>query len=114
MLTGCQAELPIPRAARLSTNTRLRVDGTRLSPSQEQALCRFKIEAQCCRLEVDQGSWLKEGRASKMLSLEIIGVLGALFAFLVYGMVRTQLARRQAEAKRKAEEGAPAATQKAR
>lgn len=49
-----------------------------------------------------------------MLSLEIIGVLGALFAFLVYGMVRTQLARRQAEAKRKAEEGAPAAAQKAR
>ncbi len=49
-----------------------------------------------------------------MLSLEIIGVLGALFAFLVYGMVRTQLARRQAEAKRKAEEGPPAAAQKAR
>lgn len=49
-----------------------------------------------------------------MLSLEVIGVLGALFAFLVYGMVRTQLARRQAEAKRKAEEGAPAATEKAR
>ncbi len=49
-----------------------------------------------------------------MLSLEIIGVLGALFAFLVYGMVRTQVARREAETKRKAEKGAPAATQKAR
>lgn len=50
----------------------------------------------------------------KMLSLEIIGVLGALFAFLVYGMVRTQLARREAEAKQKAEEGAPARAEKAR
>ena len=46
-----------------------------------------------------------------MLSLEIIGILGALFAFLLYGMVRTQLARREAEAKQK---GAPAATEKAR
>ncbi len=49
-----------------------------------------------------------------MLSLEVIGVLGALFAFLVYGMVRTQVARRQAEAKRKAEKGAPAGAEKAR
>ena len=49
-----------------------------------------------------------------MLSLEIIGVLGALFGFLVYGMVRTQLARREAEAKKKAEEGVPAGAQKAR
>jgi hypothetical protein len=49
-----------------------------------------------------------------MLSLEIIGVLGALFAFLVYGMVRAQLARRQAEVKREAEEGAPAASERAR
>ena len=47
-----------------------------------------------------------------MLSLEIIGVLGALFAFLVYGMVRTQLARREAEASRKAEKGAPGVAQK--
>jgi len=49
-----------------------------------------------------------------MLSLEIIGVLGALFAFLVYGMVRSQVARREAEAKQTAEKGAPAATEKAR
>jgi len=49
-----------------------------------------------------------------MLSLEIIGVLGALFAFLVYGMVRTQLAKREAEARRKAEKGVPGAAQKAR
>jgi len=49
-----------------------------------------------------------------MLSLEIIGVAGALFAFLLYGMVRTQLARGETEAKQKAEKGAPAATEKAR
>jgi hypothetical protein len=49
-----------------------------------------------------------------MLTLEMIGVLGALFGFLVYGMVRTQLARREAEAKQAAEKGAPATTQKAR
>ncbi|MGB3903873.1 MAG: hypothetical protein WBB22_03035 [Anaerolineae bacterium] len=49
-----------------------------------------------------------------MLSLEIIGVLGALFAFLVYGMVRTQLARREAEARQEAEKDAPAAAEKAR
>lgn len=49
-----------------------------------------------------------------MLSLEMIGILGVLFAFLVYGMVRTQLAKRQTEAKEKAEKGAPAATEKAR
>jgi Na+-translocating ferredoxin:NAD+ oxidoreductase RnfG subunit len=46
------------------------------------------------------------------LTLEIIGVLGALFGFLVYGMVKTQLARRQAEAKQKAEEAAPAAAER--
>jgi hypothetical protein len=39
-----------------------------------------------------------------MLSLEIIGVMGALFAFLVYGMVRTQAARRVAHTEHKAEE----------
>lgn len=49
-----------------------------------------------------------------MLSLEIIGVLGALFGFLVYGMVRMQLGRRRAEAKRRVEESAPASPQKAR
>lgn len=48
-----------------------------------------------------------------MLTLEMIGVLGALFGFLVYGMVRTQVARRRAEAKRK-EEATPAATERAR
>jgi hypothetical protein len=49
-----------------------------------------------------------------MLSLEIIGVLGALFAFLVYGMVRTQLAKREAEARRKAEKGFPGTVENAR
>ncbi len=34
-----------------------------------------------------------------MLSLEMIGVLSGLFAFLVWSMVRTHLARRQAEAR---------------
>ena len=36
-----------------------------------------------------------------MLSIEIIGVLGSLFGFLVYGLVRTQLAIRQAETEQK-------------
>jgi len=49
-----------------------------------------------------------------MLSLEIIGVLGALFGLLVYGMVRTQLARREGEARQKAEKGAPAAAEEVR
>ena len=49
-----------------------------------------------------------------MLTLEMIGVLGALFGFLVYGMVRTQLARREAKVRREAEKDVPAATQKAR
>lgn len=49
-----------------------------------------------------------------MLSLEVIGILGALFGFLVYGMVRTQLARRRAEAERKAETSEPAAGKKIR
>jgi hypothetical protein len=44
---------------------------------------------------------------TNMLSLEIIGVLGALFAFLVLAMVRTELARREARAQQRAEEGAP-------
>jgi hypothetical protein len=42
-----------------------------------------------------------------MLSLEIIGVLGALFTFLVLAMVRTQLARRETKARQRAEESAP-------
>jgi hypothetical protein len=48
-----------------------------------------------------------------MLTLEMIGVLGALFGFLVYGIVRAQLATRQAEVGREAEEGAPAASERA-
>ena len=45
-----------------------------------------------------------------MLSLEIIGVLGALFGLLVYGMVSTQLAKRRTEkAQREASEGTSAA-----
>jgi hypothetical protein len=39
-----------------------------------------------------------------MLSLEIVGVMGALFAFLVYAMIRTQVARRDARAERRTEE----------
>jgi len=42
-----------------------------------------------------------------MLSLELIGVLGALFAFLVLAMVRTQVARREVKARQRAEDGAP-------
>jgi hypothetical protein len=53
-----------------------------------------------------------ERRIAKMLSLQIIGVAGALFAFLPYGMVRTQLARGETE--QKAESGTGAATEKAR
>lgn len=49
-----------------------------------------------------------------MLSLEIIGVLGALFAFLVYGMVRTAVARREADEQRRVEEVSTVATQKGR
>lgn len=45
-----------------------------------------------------------------MLSLEMIAVLGALFGFLVYGMVRMQLSKRRAEAKHRVEESAPAST----
>lgn len=49
-----------------------------------------------------------------MLTLEIIGVLGALLGLLVYGMVSTQLARRQAEAKEKAEKGVPSTREEVR
>ncbi len=49
-----------------------------------------------------------------MLSLEMIAVLGALFGFVVFGMVGMQLGRRRAEVKRRREESAPASTQKAR
>jgi Na+-translocating ferredoxin:NAD+ oxidoreductase RnfG subunit len=50
----------------------------------------------------------------EMLTLEIIGVLGALLGLLVYGMVSTQLARRQAEAKEKAEKGVPSTREEVR
>ena len=49
-----------------------------------------------------------------MLTLEIIGILGALFAFLVYGMVRTQLARREAHAEKRTKEHATLAAGKRR
>ncbi len=39
-----------------------------------------------------------------MLSLEIIGVMGGLFVFLVYAMVRTQAARRVSQKELKAQE----------
>jgi hypothetical protein len=48
-----------------------------------------------------------------MLSLEIIGVLGALFGLLVHGMVRSQLRSREAEATLLAKKGA-AGSEKAR
>jgi len=47
-----------------------------------------------------------------MLSVEIIGLLGVLLAVLVYAMVRTQLARKQAEAEESATKGVSAATEK--
>ena len=52
---------------------------------------------------------MKERRYLIMLSLEIIGVLGALFGLLVYSMVKTQLARRRLrQAEDKANERASA------
>jgi hypothetical protein len=39
-----------------------------------------------------------------MLSLEMIGVMGGLFGFLVYAMVRTQAARRVSQREHKVEE----------
>jgi hypothetical protein len=42
-----------------------------------------------------------------MVSLELIGVLGALFAFLVLAIVRTQLARREVKARQRSEGGTP-------
>ena len=38
-----------------------------------------------------------------MVSLELIGVLGALFVFLVLALVRTQLARREVKARQRPE-----------
>ena len=49
-----------------------------------------------------------------MLSLEIIGILWALFAFLVYGMVRPTLAKREAGVQRRTEEVSPIAAEKGR
>lgn len=45
---------------------------------------------------------MPEGKEISETMLEIVGVLGGLFGFLVYAMVRTQLARRRAEAEQKA------------
>lgn len=75
---------------------------------KEQVLCLFTSGSQCSRLEVDQGV-ATEKEVSEMLSLEVIGILGALFALLVYGMVRTQAATRQARAEEKAQRDSPAA-----
>ena len=49
-----------------------------------------------------------------MLTADIVRVLGLLFGLLVYVMAMTQVARREAKAKQRAEKGAPAATEKAR
>jgi lysylphosphatidylglycerol synthetase-like protein (DUF2156 family) len=54
-------------------------------------------------------NWKKtNGRVevTDMLSLEIVGIMGALFAFLVYAMVRTQATKKEANAQQKAEERA--------
>lgn len=42
-----------------------------------------------------------------MVSLELIGVLGALFVLLVLAVERAQLARREVKARQRAEDGAP-------
>jgi hypothetical protein len=53
------------------------------------------------------------GREVKeMLSIEIIAVLAAVYGLLVYRMVKSRLATRQAEAGQQAE-GAPAAAEQA-
>jgi hypothetical protein len=39
-----------------------------------------------------------------MLTLEMVGIMGALFAFLVYAMIRTQVARKDARAEQRTEE----------
>ena len=56
------------------------------------------------RLQVDKER-CKE--VTDMLSLELIGVLGGLFGFLVLAMVRTQLAGREARETQRADEGTP-------
>jgi hypothetical protein len=69
----------------------------------QRALFLFKRGPSCGRL----GEW-KTGEACKevtdMPSLEIIGVMGTLFGFLVYAMVRTQVAKRDARAEGRADE----------
>lgn len=45
-----------------------------------------------------------------MLSLEVIGVLGVLYALLVWGLVRAALARKQPQSEQHVETGAPVAT----
>ena len=45
-----------------------------------------------------------------MLSLGAIGVLGVLYALLVAGMVKTALARKQADSQQQVEKGAPVVT----
>jgi hypothetical protein len=49
-----------------------------------------------------------------MLSLELIGVLGVLYAGLVYALVRTQLAKREAAAGREVADAPLAAAGKGR
>jgi len=49
-----------------------------------------------------------------MLSLEIIGVLGALFAFLVYSMVQTAMAKSEAQERRRSEDVGAVAAEKGR
>jgi len=56
------------------------------------------------RLQVDKE---KHREVTDMLSLELIGVLGGLFGFLVLTMVRTQLAGREAREAQRPDEGTP-------
>jgi hypothetical protein len=51
---------------------------------------------------------------TEVLSLEMIGILGASFSFLVYGMARTTLAKREACERRGTEEVSVVAAEKGR
>jgi hypothetical protein len=69
--------------------------------STKQALCLFKTGSQSAILKVERREVKERKGVNEMLSIEIIGVLGSLFGFLIYGLVKTQLASRQAETKQK-------------
>jgi len=70
----------------------------------EWVLFLFNRGCESGSLQVDKERY-KE--VTDMLSLELIGVLGGLFGFLVLAMVRTQVAGREAREARRADEGTP-------